>query len=422
MNVAFVTSIFPNPAMPTLGTFHGQLAAELRRVCNLTVISPHPWFPRLPQMAALERWQQFGRIPARFATAGVEAFSPKYPMVPGVSERVRPRLMAPSLTRLAARLHRARPFDVINGLWMYPDGVAAAAMARRLGVPFVLTGLGCDINDCMDEPALRSQIVRSACDARAVIVVSDALKDRLCAEGVPADQVVVITNGVNTESFRIRDRAASARALGLPDGVRRLLYVGRLAEEKAPLSLIEAMAALRRVRSDARLYMVGDGPEREAAAQRIAALGLQDDVVLLGARNHDQVAEWIGAGEVLCLPSLREGCPNVVLEALASGRPVVGTNVGGVPDLIDGRNGLLVPPLNPDAMAVAMDAALARSWDPIEVRRSVEDRSWRRTAAAYYDVFRAAAQATLPAPSRASAGKDARAETGTIPTVVYTAK
>jgi glycosyltransferase involved in cell wall biosynthesis len=168
------------------------------------------------------------------------------------------------------------------------------------------------------------------------------------------------------------------------------LYVGRLAEEKGVLSLVAAMAILRRQRSDVKLYVVGDGSERPKAEQLVAENGLTDDVVFLGSRDHQQVASWIGASDLLCLPSLREGCPNVVLEALASGRPVVGTKVGGVPDLIDSRNGRLVPPHQPEALSAALNEVLNIDWDSAAIRHSVEDRSWRRAAGAYERVFRSA--------------------------------
>jgi len=401
MNVAFVTSIFPNPAEPTLGMFHGQLAAELRHFCDMTVLSPHPWFPPLPAVSALERWQKFGRIPAEFTVSGVRALSPKYLMVPAVSETIRPSLMYPSLARAAARLHRARPIDVIDGLWLYPDGIAAAKVARRLRVPLVLTALGCDVNLCLEHPAMRSQILEAVAQAHAVIAVSDALKERLCREGVPPDKVTVITNGVDTATFRIRDRRDVARELGVADdGIRRCLFVGRLAEEKGVLTLIAAMGHLHRKRQDVRLYVIGDGPEAAAARELVASLGLREDVVFLGARQHDEIASWIGACELLALPSLREGCPNVVLEALASGRPVVASAVGGVPDLIGATNGVLVPPQQPEAMSEGIDRALGIAWDEHAIRSTVSDRSWRHTAQAYAAVFRSACRTPVdPVPA-----------------------
>jgi glycosyltransferase involved in cell wall biosynthesis len=386
----FMTSIFPNPVEPTLGTFHGHLSYELAQICDLTVVTPHPWFPRSPRLPWLERWQRFSRIPRQFTMKGVTAFSPKYLMVPGVSEDVRPMLMYPGLSRVAKRAHVEDRVDVINALWMYPDGVAAAHVARRLGVPLVLTGLGCDINLCLDDAWKRRQILDATSHARAIIVVSTALKERLCSEGVPENKISVIVNGVDTGLFSCRDRKASARQLGLSDGDRRCVFVGRLAEEKGVHTLVAAMSHLRRLRTDTKVYVVGDGPKRAELEQQAKDLGVAEQVVFLGTKGPNEVALWLAASDLLCLPSLREGCPNVVLEALAAGRPVVASRVGGIPDMVEPDSGVLVQPENPDALADALNFVLSAPWDAERIRRSVADRSWRRTAMAYREVYLAA--------------------------------
>src|SRR5262249_37737789 len=100
---------------------------------------------------------------------------------------------------------------------------------------------------------------------------------------------------------------------------------------------------------------------------------------------------WISAGDVLCLPSYMEGCPNVVLEALASGRGVVATRVGGIPEIVtDGKTGLLVPPGDPESLADGLAAAIARSWDADAQRASVQYLTWDAVGLAYRDLIREA--------------------------------
>ena len=300
-------------------------------------------------------------------------------------------LMLPGILRAIVRLHRARRFDVVAGLWLYPDGVAAAWASRWLGVPLVLVGLGCDINVCLDVPAQARQILSAVRRASSVIVVSQNLKDRLCAAGVPAAHVSVVANGVDLERFRPRDRAAAARDLGLTDSGPRCLYVGRLAEEKGVTYLVEAMRALQARRSGVTLYVVGDGPLRRPCEALVEQYGLGKVVRFVGARDHAEVGSWIAAADLLCLPSLREGCPNVVLEALASGRPVVATRVGDVPDVVHAGNGVLVDPADGAQLAAALDTALAIDWDPEAIRQSMSRRSWTAVAERYYGAFRTAA-------------------------------
>src|SRR6185437_7900373 len=160
-------------------------------------------------------------------------------------------------------------------------------------------------------------------------------------------------------------------------------YVGNLAAEKGADVLVEAMGALARRGRAADLAIIGAGALEPALRARVAALGIEGRVRFLGRRVHDEVPQWISAFDVLCLPSRREGCPNVVLEALASGRPVVASEVGGVPELLRGDNRILVPPDRPDALADALARALARTWSPDALRATVPSLSWDAVAQIY---------------------------------------
>ena len=108
--------------------------------------------------------------------------------------------------------------------------------------------------------------------------------------------------------------------------------------------------------------------------------GLGDRVRLVGARPHGEIPDWIAAADALCLPSHQEGCPNVVLEALACGRPVVASRVGAVPELIDERCGAIVSPQEPGQLAGALRAVLSRDWNAAALRERVMPLSWTENA------------------------------------------
>jgi glycosyltransferase involved in cell wall biosynthesis len=167
-------------------------------------------------------------------------------------------------------------------------------------------------------------------------------------------------------------------------------YVGRLAREKGIDVLVEAMGALDRgALQRADLAIVGAGPLEPALRRRATALGIGGRVLFAGHKGHDELPRWLSSFDVLCLPSRREGCPNVVLEALASGRPVVASSVGGVPELLRQDNGILVPPEQPIDLADALACALDRSWDPAALRASVPSLSWDAVARAYHGLIEA---------------------------------
>jgi len=243
--------------------------------------------------------------------------------------------------------------------------------------------LGSDVNDLPRRPALRWQILRGLRRASRVVSVSEALRDETARIGVPRERIVVAHNGVDGEIFRIRDRDEARAALGLSGKGPLIGYVGNLAAEKGADVLVEAMGALARRGRAADLAVIGAGALEPALRARVAALGIEGRVRFLGRRVHDEVPRWISASDVLCLPSRREGCPNVVLEALASGRPVVASAVGGVPELLRTDNGILVPPERPDALADALCRALDRAWDAAALRGTVPSLSWDAVARIY---------------------------------------
>jgi glycosyltransferase involved in cell wall biosynthesis len=301
--------------------------------------------------------------------------------------------MFASTLSTVARLHRRVRFDVINGHWLDPDGCVSIRLGRRLGIPVVLTAMGSDVNLLLEDRRARPRIVGALARADAVTAKSAMLKARIVEQGILPERVAVIRNGVDMCRFTVRDRAASARSLGLPAGERRVLFVGKLAPVKGVRSLLEAAARLVSATDGPSLYLVGEGSERAACERMVRDSGIGSRVRFAGAEHPDRIPLWLGAADVLCLPSLDEGCPNVVLEALASGRPVVASRVGGVPELLSPEAGLMVRAGDATALADALARALARRWDPWTLRRHVLGRSWAHAAEQYCGVYETAIRA-----------------------------
>ena len=144
---------------------------------------------------------------------------------------------------------------------------------------------------------------------------------------------------------------------------------------------------------DILLTLVGTGPLEPELRELIQKYGLEDHVWLMGARPHEEVALWMNACDLFCLPSWMEGCPNVVVEARASGKPVVASNVGGIPDLIpDARYGLLVPPRDTQALAKALQLALEREWHHETILALAHQHTWRDVARETYQRLQSVAQ------------------------------
>jgi glycosyltransferase involved in cell wall biosynthesis len=280
--------------------------------------------------------------------------------------------------------------DVVLGSWAYPDGFAAVIAARMLGVACVVKLHGSDINVIAKLPGPRRQTAWALSHAARVVAVSRALAEEVVALGVPQDRVAIVMNGVDAELFHPRDRATARRELGLPPGPLAL-YVGNLKPEKGAEDLARAWHRVARDLPDATLAIVGEGPVRTALEA-----ALPPRTTLFGAQPLAAIPTWLAACDVLVLPSHVEGTPNVVLEALACGRRVVASAVGGVPDLLTSATlGTLVPAHEPDALAAALTQALRTPYAPDAVAELGARGGWEASAAALHAVLAAAADASV---------------------------
>ncbi|HEV7914996.1 MAG TPA: glycosyltransferase, partial [Albitalea sp.] len=268
VKVLTFSSLYPSAARPRHGIFVETRLRQLLHDCDVDarVIAPVPWFPfRADLFGAYAR---FALTPRHEARGGLEVSHPRYLMLPRLGVRFQPASMARAAAADVAALGATgwTP-DVIDAHYFYPDGVAAALLAERLRVPFVVTARGTDVNVLAQQPGTGEKILWAARRAAAVITVSTRLKEVLVGLGVDASKVSVLRNGVDLELFRPEDRAAARRRLGLPEG-RLAACVGNLVPEKGQALAIEALCHL----PDWRLMLVGGGASRgdlQALAQRL---------------------------------------------------------------------------------------------------------------------------------------------------------
>ena len=357
-----------------------NLASALCGRCDVRVVAPLPWAPPLRHV---RRWYDLGRVGPVEDHRGLTVRHPRFlvvPKVPWFSGLAYGYAILPVLRSLAS----GGPI-VLHGHCLYPDGVGVALAARRLGWPYLLTAHGSDVNVYARRPLIRMQIGRALRGARGIVAVSTPIRQRLVEwlgpDAPPLEHIPCA--GFDAGSFGRECRAEARRALGLgPDG-RLVLFVGNLVPIKAADRLVEAWGILSRsgaLGEHDRLAVVGEGRCRADLERQAAGLGLGSAIRFEGAIPPGLVPRWLSAADLLCLVSRNEGTPNVIVEALASGRPVVATPVGGVVDLIEhGRNGLLAG-ATPEAVASAIQVALGRDWEEASLRSSVSALTWDNLA------------------------------------------
>ena len=368
MRILVVTSQFPIAGEPNRGRPILQTVRELARLADVRVISPVATYPR---WARPRSYLFRAPLPQQMQDCDTEYVS--YPALPMVSRPFNGHLCGMAITEAMARFAP----DVVLSYWLYPDAFGAMRAASRLGIPWVAGARGSDlrVRDAVSR-MLTGQVVRRA---RRLLVVSEDLR-RVAIEryGAAPDRTITIPNGCNAAIFHPASRSEARRQLGVDEGARLVVYVGRLVPEKGLRELLEATAMLSQAHPRVELALIGDGPlrdELDQSARRIAGV----PVHLPGAMDASMVARWMAASDLVTLPSYSEGHPNVLVEALASGRPVVATHVGGIPEVVDASCGVLVAPRDVHALSVALGQVMDRRWDPDALARRFS-RDWSGVA------------------------------------------
>jgi len=389
MNILTFTSLWPNAENPDFSIFvkHRMAAMAKHDGVNVRVVAPVPYFPKAASVWPVpQRWRQMARVPEKEVIDGLETFHPRYLVTPQIGMQYYGAWMAFGTWPLIKRLHAEKPFDLIDAHYVYPDGYAAVRLGRKLNIPVSITARGTDINVFSYMPSIWPKIINALNRAEAVISVSDNLKQRMVELGIIGQKIAVIGNGVDREVFYPRKRDESRRKLGLNPEDQIVITVGGLVPVKGIDRLIDAMALLanKEQGKQIKLFVIGEGSERRSLEAQISKLKLNDRVFLTGAMPQTELPDWYSAADLFCLASHREGCPNVVLEAMACGAPVLATDVGGIRDLINPDCGKIADNPKPENLADSIGAALDSDWDRQKIAEFGGSRSWDDVAA---DIF-----------------------------------
>jgi glycosyltransferase involved in cell wall biosynthesis len=377
LRIAVVTRYFPNSAQPTHGRSAYQTLRVLARQADVRVFYPNSAYPSLLK----PRSRTYASLDASYSPPDVNVSYYNYPALPLVS---RPFNGWMSARVLLPHVRSFQP-DLIFSFVLYPYAFAALKIGRALSVPVVAMGIGSDINRIGDPISawLTRTVLR---EADFVVTVSGDLRAKAVAMGASPLKTRAILNGCDLSVFHVNDRLEARQRLHIDPDAEAVVYVGRMDVRKGLRELVDAAASLHPQRPGLHVYLVGEGPDKPEIESAIQARNAAGYIHALQSCAADDVAVWMAAADVVTLPSYMEGCPNVVLEALACGRPVVATNVGGIPEIMSGECGRLVPPRDPAALALALASVLDTTWDAAAISAQ-GSRSWSAVAAELLEVF-----------------------------------
>jgi glycosyltransferase involved in cell wall biosynthesis len=345
MRVLFITSAYPTHRDDARGIFIHRLARELcRKGIQVTVIAPGaPSAPSSETMDGVEihrakywiqRWQHLA--------TDLSGIMPTLKQRPWLLFQVPPLIM--SLTWCAVQ--RARFFDLIHAHWLYPSGIAGIIAAKVRKRPFVVTSHGGDLNLARHSRILTVIARQLSRASDACIGVSRALCEQFRSYGIPEDKSLYIPVGaevVDNLSGGVVDGCAELREFADFAGLR-ILYVGSLIPRKSVETLLAAHHELEERGYSVASAIVGPGPQKDRLKSMVKEQSI-NNVFIVDEQPPSLIPAWMLAAHTLVLPSLSEGQPTVVMEAMALGLPVLATDIPGTQELVHaGKTGFLFPP------------------------------------------------------------------------------
>ncbi|MHB1357637.1 MAG: glycosyltransferase [Anaerolineae bacterium] len=394
-----LTSSYPRWAGDGAGSFIASLARALvEGGQQIDVIAPWDQAIRPMDMGGV-RVHRFRYAPS----AGLHLLGHGRSLVADVRlKKVIPLLLPAYITACSAcarALFRREPFDIVHGHWSVPGGFIAGQLARTLKLPLIVSLHGSDVY-LTEHNRLYSLAARNAFTRACYVTApSQHLLQRSRGAGLDLEKTRVVPYGVDTARYAAGDGQALRLRLGFPSDIPLIGAMGRLVYKKGFTYLIAALPAIRQRIANAQCIIAGEGDLKAELTTQAQALGVSDIVHLTSHLAWQETADFYAMCDVVALPSVVDvggnvdGLPNVLLEAMASGRAVVASSIAGMDELIvDGENGLLVP----SGDAVALANAVSSLLNDRERRRMlgqsarylmVENYDWRAIAERFVSLY-----------------------------------
>lgn len=391
MQILFISNLFPDTTEPWRGLDNATLLQALRRERPDLKVHALALRPRLlPRSLRLE------------ARACDEWTTPEYLAVPYLPKAggMNDRLVSMALSRrIAARIEKTA-FDVILTPWLFPDACGIHRALGRQASRQVAIAQGSDVHRYLKMPMRRRAIVRMGGTVGAIITRSKDLGGRLTAAGVSSSKVHPVYNGVDTECFHPGARSPIRAELRLPENARVAVFVGNFLPVKGIDLLLRGIAEAGRRGSAIHLVLIGSGPLEKDLRHLAGELGISDRLHWPGRLPPTGVAQYMRAADVVCLSSHNEGLPNVVLEALACGRPVISTDVGGIHEVLGRDNTIhsLISGRSADDYASALVRLVSDESNADEISRAGSNYSWQNCARHHLQIMAGLKETSPPSP------------------------
>ena len=369
IKILILTHTFPTKYNPIASVFLLNQLNELKKYCDIRVIFPHGYVPNIKRF---NPYYRFSKIPFEDNRNGIAVYHPKYFMIPRVIFGLKFLNIYLSIEsifsylcsrKLADKIVESWNPDIIHMHGSLSEGWLGKRLKRRYKKPLLVTVYGEDITRLSKE-MLSSSITKSNLkESDAIICQSEFLRSEIENIGIRNKKFFIIPMGAKTDRFKPRDKYKARKILNLPEDKKIALFVGHLVPRKGVEYLIRAIKIISEKDKNIFCYVIGTGHMKGRLQSLASELDLGEFMAFEGQKNHEEVPYYMNACDILVLPSLNEGLPVVLCEALACGKPVVATRVAGTPELVNDDVGFLVNPKDEKDLAEKIELALKKKWN-----------------------------------------------------------
>ncbi|MBW2976265.1 glycosyltransferase family 4 protein [Candidatus Woesearchaeota archaeon] len=393
IKVLVITHAFPTKYNPISAIFIPNQLQELKKYCDIKVMFP---FAYVPKIKFFNPYHRFSKIKEREKIYGIEVYHPKYFMFPRIlflSKLLNILLVIEAFLsynfskKLVDKLMKDWNPDIAHMHGPLGDGLIGIRIKKKYGKPLLLTVHGEDVTRYLKRMFSKTLTKITLKNSDAVICQSKFLENEIKKSGVRDKKFYVIPMGAKTGRFKPRDKEKVRKILRLPKDKKIILFVGHLYPRKGVTYLVRAMEEVVKKEKNILCCMIGKGDQEQLCKKMAAQLKLEPYIKFLGIKTNDEVALYMNACNVFVLPSLMEGLPAVLYEALSCGKPVVASAVAGIPELVTEDVGYLVKPKNPGDLSKKIILALNRKWDLKKLVKRGNEFSTESSAKKLFDLY-----------------------------------
>lgn len=394
IKILILTHTFPTQYNPIASIFLLNQLKELKKDCDIRIIFPHGY---VPAVKFFNPYYRFSKIPAEEEVDGLKVYHPKYFMIPRMIFGLRLLNLYLSIESIFSYLSSKGIAEKIMESWdpdiIHMHGTLSEGwLAKRLKVkykkPLLITVYGEDITKLSKQMVSASLIKSNLSEADAIICQSEFLRKEIDGIGIKNKRFFIISMGAKTDRFMPEDKHKARKLLNLPKDKKIILFVGHLIPRKGVEYLIRAMDIMKEKDKDILCCIIGDGIQRESLQKMASELGLGKHVLFAGQKKNEDLPPYMNSCDVFVLPSLNEGLPVVLCEALACGKPVVATRVAGTPELVNDDVGYLAKPEDEKDLAEKILLAISKNWDKKKILKRASEFSTAASAERLVKVYR----------------------------------